>query len=203
MLIPILRKDLIQQGPRQVVQIGEKSVDYNPNFRLYLTTRDQFVQIPPNCSSLVTDINFTVTKSGLEGQLLSITINFEQPELEARKTKLLEEEEKLKLQLADYEKQLLTELANSSGNILENKTLIDSLNQTKIQSNQIEKSLTESRGLQVSLDEQREVYRNFAHIGSNLFMVFGDLIKMNNMYQFSLASFIKLFNSALNTKPQA
>jgi len=95
---------------------------------------------------------------------------------------LLEEEEKLKLQLADYEKQLLTELANSSGNILENKTLIDSLNQTKIQSNQIEKSLTESRGLQVSLDEQREVYRNFAHIGSNLFMVFGDLIKMNNMY---------------------
>lgn len=80
----------------------------------------------------MTDINFTVTKSGLEGQLLSITINFEQPDLEARKTKLLEEEEKLKLQLADYEKQLLTELANSSGNILENKTLIDSLNQTKI-----------------------------------------------------------------------
>jgi len=42
---------------------------------------------------------------------------------------------------------LLNELASSSGNILENKTLIDSLNQTKIQSNQIEKSLTESRGL--------------------------------------------------------
>ena len=34
-------------------------------------------------------------------------------------------------------------------------------------------------------------------------MVFGDLMKMNNMYQFSLASFIKLFNRALQTKPQA
>lgn len=34
-------------------------------------------------------------------------------------------------------------------------------------------------------------------------MVFGDLIKTNNMYQFSLASFIKLFNKALNTRPQA
>jgi len=73
-----------------------------------------------------------VTKSGLEGQLLSITINFEQPDLEARKTKLLEEEERLKIQLADYEKQLLTELANSTGNILENHSLINSLNQTKI-----------------------------------------------------------------------
>lgn len=40
LLVPILRKELIQQGPRQVVQIGEKSVDYNPAFRLYLTTRD-------------------------------------------------------------------------------------------------------------------------------------------------------------------
>lgn len=90
-------------------------------------------------------VNFTVTKSGLEGQLLSITINFEQPDLEARKTKLLEEEERLKIQLADFEKQLLTELANSTGNILENKTLIDSLNQTKIQSSQIEKSLSESK----------------------------------------------------------
>lgn len=134
------------------MQIGEKSVDYNPAFRLYLTTRNQFVDIPPNCASLVTVVNFTVTKSGLEGQLLSITINFEQPDLEARKTKLLEEEERLKIQLSDYEKQLLTELANSTGNILENKTLIDSLNQTKIQSNQIEKSLSESKNLQVSLD---------------------------------------------------
>lgn len=53
------------------------------------------------------------------------------------------------------------------------------------------------------MDQQREVYRNFAFIGSNLFMVFGDLLKMNNMYQFSLASFIKLFNQALETRPQA
>jgi dynein heavy chain 2 len=51
-----------------------------------MTTRDQFVQVPPNIVDLVSTVNFTVTKSGLEGQLLSITINFEQPELEARKT---------------------------------------------------------------------------------------------------------------------
>jgi dynein heavy chain 2 len=77
---------------------------------------------------------------------------------------------------------LLEELANSEGNILENKTLIDSLNQTKLQSSQIEAALTESKNLQLSLDQQRNVYRDFAFIGSNLFMVFGDLIKMNNMY---------------------
>jgi dynein heavy chain 2 len=41
---------------------------------------------------------------------------------------LLEEEERLKIQLASYEKLLLDELANAEGNILENKALIDSLN---------------------------------------------------------------------------
>ena len=89
-----------------------------------MTTRDQFVQITPNIQDLVSTVNFTVTKSGLEGQLLSITINFEQPELEARKTQLLEEEERLKIQLSEFEKKLLEALANSTGNILENTPLI-------------------------------------------------------------------------------
>jgi len=48
-------------------------------------------------NALITVTNFTVTKSGLEGQLLSITINFEQPELEKRKTEILEQEERLKI----------------------------------------------------------------------------------------------------------
>lgn len=34
-------------------------------------------------------------------------------------------------------------------------------------------------------------------------MVIGDLIKINNMYQFSLASFVKLFRRSLETKPSA
>lgn len=108
-----------------MVQIGDKPIDYNPAFKLFLTTRDSFVEVPPNASSLITLVNFTVTKSGLEGQLLSITINFEQPELESRKTALLEEEERLKISLAEFEKKLLEELANSEGNLLENKALIE------------------------------------------------------------------------------
>lgn len=57
--------------------------------------------------------------------------------------------------------------------------------------------------MQASLDKQRNVYKNFAFIGSNLFMVVGDLMKINNMYQFSLASFVKLFKRSLETKPEA
>ena len=204
MMFPILKKDLLHQGPRWVVNIGEKQIDYTESFTLYLSTRDPYVEIPPNGLSQITVVNFTVTKSGLEGQLLSITLNHEQPELEKKKNELLEHEEKLKIQLSDLEDKLLTQLVSSGKeNILENKALIESLNETKAKSMTIEESIEDSRKLQASLDEQRAAYKSFAEIGSTLFMVISDLQKLNNMYQFSLMSFIKLFKKALDSRPEA
>ena len=67
-LFPVLRKDLIQQGPRVILMMGEKAVDYNVDFRLFLSTRNSFIDIQPSEAGLLSIINFTVTKSGLEGK---------------------------------------------------------------------------------------------------------------------------------------
>ena len=56
-------------GPRFVVQIGEKTIDYNEEFRLFLTTRNPAPEIPPDAASVVTEVNFTTTKAGLTGQV--------------------------------------------------------------------------------------------------------------------------------------
>ena len=197
MLFPLLRLDLIKQGPRYVVQIGDKQIDYNESFRLYLSTRDSSIEISSNSKAVITLVNFTVTRSGLEGQLLSIILNHEQPELEKQKTEMLKREEHLKVQLADLEKELLEELATATGNILENKTLIESLNRTKTNSMEIGESLKKSQELQASVDRQREEYRSLATNGSTIYSSLQDLKKVNNMYQFSLVSFLKLFNKAL------
>lgn len=202
-LFPLLRKDIVIQGPRSSIQLGEKTIDYNVNFALYLTTRNSMVDIPPNAQALVSVINYSVTISGLEGQLLSIVINHEKPELEKKKTELLHNEENLKVQLADLEKTLLEELASSQGNILENQTLIESLNQTKAKSTIITESLKESSKLQESLDKEREAYRSLAHQGSKLFIVINDLQKINNMYRFSLALYIRLFKKCLDFQAQS
>ena len=199
-LFPVLRKEILVQGPRSSVQIGEKTIDYNYAFKMYLCTRNPVLDIPPNASSLISVINYTVTRSGLEAQLLSIIINHEKPELEQKKTELLQKEENFKMQLNDLEKKLLEELASSTGNILENTTLIDSLNETKVSSMTIAQSLKESAELQSSLDQQREVYRLLAHKGSKLFLLINDLEKTNRMYRFSLSLFIKLFKKCLETQ---
>ena len=56
-------------GPRFVVQIGEKNIDYNEEFCLFLTTRNPAPEIPPDAASVITEVNFTTTKAGLTGQV--------------------------------------------------------------------------------------------------------------------------------------
>lgn len=200
LLYPLVRKDLYVQGPRLVVQIGEKTVDYNERFKLFLVTRNPSPHMPPDAQPLVSVVNFTVTRSGLEGQLLGVTLQHEQPELEQQKSRLLRQEEELKVQLSAVEKALVEELANSTGNILENQSLIDSLTQTKQKSADIEASLRGSAEASVELDRQREVYRPFAHAGSKLYFILADLRASNHMYQFSLSSFTHLFKDTLTLK---
>ncbi|XP_076446844.1 LOW QUALITY PROTEIN: cytoplasmic dynein 2 heavy chain 1-like [Babylonia areolata] len=199
-LFPLLRGDLTAMGPRFVCQIGDKVIDYNEEFRLFMTTRNPNPEIPPDAASVITKINFTTTRAGLSGQLLGITIQHEKPELEIRKTDLLKQEEDLKIQLAKLEDSLLEELANATGNILENKELLDSLNKTKASSITISEALSESMQLQISLDAERNSFIPLADSGSSLYFVITDLSKIDNMYRFSLAAFLRLFQKALETK---
>eukprot|EP00981_Chlorochromonas_danica_P004240 scaffold857_cov152-Ochromonas_danica.AAC.23 len=196
-LYPLCRRDLFHQGPRYVVNIGEKTIDFNENFRMYLVTRNPSPDIPPDAAGLLTTVNFTVTRSGLEGQLLGLAIQHEQPELEKAKGEMLRREEDFKVQLAKLEKDLLEALATAEGNLLENTSLIESLTRTKEKSAEIEEALQKSAEASVKLDEQREVYRPFALAGAKLFFLVKNLQNICHMYQFSLNSFMLIFKQAL------
>lgn len=202
-LYPILRGDFISQGPRYVVQIGEKVIDYNEDFKLFMTTRNPNPELPPDGSAIISEVNFTTTRAGLTGQLLGITIQHEKPQLEVQKTELLRKEEELKVQLAELEESLLETLASAEGNILENKVLLESLNKTKASSMTIAESLQDAHRIQTTLDQERDAYLPLAESGSTLFFVISDLAKLNNMYRFSLSAFLRLFQRSLETKQES
>ena len=218
-LIPVLRGDLISQGAfhqvhcvcleidfeccvgaRKMVLIGDKLVDYNPEFRLFMTTRNPQPELPPDVASVITEVNFTTTRAGLEGQLLGIAIKHEKPEWEERQSQLLEQEENLKLQLVKLEDELLEELATAEGNLLENKQLIDSLARTKESSTTISQSLQESQRLQHNLAQERNAFLPLAKRASRIYFIISDLHRISNMYKFSLASFLRLFERSLESE---
>ena len=195
--MPIIRQDVFQQMSRSVIRIGEQDVDYNPAFKLYLCTRNSSIELPENIKGIVTVVNYSITKSGLESKLLSIVINHERPELEHKKIELLETEETLKMNLDTLQKKLLTELAESTGNILENVSLLESLNKTKAESLNIANSLKESETLNTKLDKERNFYKPLASKGADIYLLLSDLCKVNNMYKFSLAYFVSIFIKCL------
>ena len=63
--MPIVRKDTFQQGSRTVIRVGDKVIDYSPSFKLYLSTRNTNMDLPSNTLSIISLINYSVTRSGL------------------------------------------------------------------------------------------------------------------------------------------
>lgn len=60
-LEPVLQKAVFQQGGRTLIRLGDTDVDYDPNFKMYITTKIANPHYLPEICIKVTIINFTVT----------------------------------------------------------------------------------------------------------------------------------------------
>ncbi|CAH0388994.1 unnamed protein product [Bemisia tabaci] len=196
-LVPILRGNFLFQGSRKLILIGEKVVDFNDKFRLILSCQE--CTLPPSQKASVISINFSLTKAGLTQQLLSCALKIEKPELEVKHNELLKNAETLKLQLHELQENVLKELANSQGNILNNKELIDSLNNTKRSSEGISISLTKCEQLQSALTQECNAYQALIDAAANLYFALDSLKLMNVFYQMSVATFTSLFEKTLSS----
>ncbi len=71
--------------------LGDREVEYDYGFRLYMTTKLPNPRFSANLFSRASIINYTVTTTGLEGQLLSALVKNEQRELEEKRETLIKE----------------------------------------------------------------------------------------------------------------
>lgn len=69
----------------RAIKIGDKEVEYNSNFQLILQTKLANPHYKPEMQAQTTLINFTVTRDGLEDQLLAEVVKAERPDLEELK----------------------------------------------------------------------------------------------------------------------
>ncbi|KAI8801429.1 dynein heavy chain and region D6 of dynein motor-domain-containing protein [Cladochytrium replicatum] len=193
-LEPLLLKQTVRQGGRLLIKLGDTFVEYDRNFKLYITTKLPNPHYLPEVCIKVTIINFTVTKMGLEGQLLADVVKREKPELEEQRNTLIINIANDKKQLKDIEEKILKLLFNSQGNILDDEELINTLNQSKITSAAIKERVTQAEQTEREINIAREKYRPVAIRGSVLYFVVADLAEIDSMYQFSLKYFKNLFN---------
>ncbi|XP_040003149.1 dynein heavy chain 6, axonemal [Xiphias gladius] len=197
-LEPILLKQTFVAGGRTLIRLGDSDIDYDKNFRFYMTTKMANPHYLPEVCIKVTIINFTVTKSGLEDQLLSDVVRLESPHLEQQRNELIVRINADRNQLKDIEDRILKLLFTSEGNILDNEELVQTLQESKVTSEAIKHRLEEAEATELMINSARERYRPVATRGSVLYFVIASLSEIDPMYQFSLKYFKQLFNSTID-----
>jgi dynein heavy chain len=202
-LEPVLLKAVVQQGGRAVLRLGETDVDYDENFKFYMTTKLPNPHYLPELCIKVTLINFTVTMSGLEDQLLGDVVAKERPDLEETKNKLVVSMANDAKQLKELEDKTLHLLSTSEGNILDNEPLINTLNNSKLTSGVIKGRVADAEKTEVEINTAREEYRPVATRGSLLYFVIADLGLLDPMYQYSLSYFKMLFNYCIEVSEKS
>lgn len=100
---PILSKSQVKRGSSWTLKFGDGFIDYDPNFRFFMTTKLRNPHYLPEVSTKVTLLNFMITYEGLSDQLLAIIVARENPDLEEKRNNLVIDNALNKKQLAQTE----------------------------------------------------------------------------------------------------
>ena len=192
------------QDGRTLIRFGDSEIDYDKNFRLFLTTKSPNPNYLPDVFIKVTVINFTVTFEGLEDQLLGDVVKNERPDIAKARDENIVKMAGYRKQLKDIETQILKLLSESNQDtILDDLQLISTLQQSKVTSSEIKVRVAESLELEKKIEETRLLYKSVSIRGAILYFVIKDLSLIDSMYQSSLQYIKKLFRISMeNTPPE-
>ena len=189
-------------GLTKTIFFNNKPLQYKDSFRFFMTTTIPNPHYSPEVSAKVTIINFGITPSGLEEQLLGNVIRLEMPILDETKTKIVKDNAANKKQLKGCEDKILQQLSESTGDILMDETLIKELSSSKETAAKIAEQMKESMITEAEIDKTRENYRPAAFRASILFFCINDLSLIDPMYQYALQWFMNLFEMGIKNSPQ-
>lgn len=206
-LDPILESVLLKQvfvvGGVATIRLGDNTIDYDKNFRLYITTKISNPHYPPELCVKVNLLNFMATQEGLEDQMLGKVVALENEELEKRRAQLVVEDAENQRLLKEIEDEILRLLKNSEGNILDDEVLINTLAESKKTSNTIQDKVKVAKHTQASIAKYRLGYVPVAFQAARLFFCIADLASVDPMYQYSLDWYISLYESSIRQAPKS
>ncbi|XP_053607537.1 dynein axonemal heavy chain 3 [Plodia interpunctella] len=201
-LEPVLLRNIFRSGGMDCLRFGDNILEYNHDFRFYITTRLSNPHYLPEIAVKVTMLNFMITPQGLQDQLLGIVVAQDRPELELKKNQLIVEGANNKRTLKEIEDKIL-EVLSSAGNILEDESANVILSSSKVLSIEIEAKQAAAAVTEKEIDEARLLYVPVSKHSSVLFFCISDLSNIDPMYQYSLNWFINLYNQAIVNSPKS
>ena len=195
----LLNKEIHKQSGRNLIRIGDQEIDFSLTFNMFMVTRDSSCNFTPDLCSRVTFLNFTITPSSLQNQILDIILKNERPEVNKAKEDLVKAQREFKVQLRQLEEDLLTAL-NSEGNLLENNEVMTRLEDIKKKSNDISIEVAKSEDVMKELESTMNEYAPLANKSSRIYFALDTLEAVHYLYRYSLSFFMEVLNFVITSK---
>ncbi|KAL1398756.1 hypothetical protein pipiens_008712 [Culex pipiens pipiens] len=202
-LNPILEKNIFRQRGANLIKFGDGLIEYNENFRFYITTNLRNPHYLPEIAVMVTLMNFMITEQGLRSQLLGTVIIQERPDLQEKKESLIIESAQNQEALYNAEAKILQVLSSSEGNILDDENAINILTSSKQLSEEIQAKQLVAVATEAEIDAARQLYIPVARHSAVLFFCTTELANIDPMYQFNLTWFLNIFVQTIIKTPKS
>ena len=197
-LNPVLNKEIRKTGGRILIRLGDQDVDFSPSFMIFLATRDPAVHFTPDLCSRVTFVNFTVTPSGLTEQCLHSILKAEAPDVYEKRKLLITTQGECKVKLKKLEENLLDTLNKTEGNILEDNTVIATMEHLKNETKEIEAQFRDTEKVFAEIEQVSLVFKDLAACFSKIYFVLDSLSQIHFLYVYSLEFFQDIFFNILH-----
>lgn len=201
-LNPVLNREVRKTGGRVLITLGDQDIDLSPSFCIFLSTRDPTVEFPPDICSRVTFVNFTVTRSSLQAQCLNQVLRCERPDIDEKRSDLLKLQGEFHVKLRRLEKSLLQALNDVKGRILDDDSIISTLEKLKHEAGEISKKVEETDKVIAEVDSVSQQYNPLAQACSSIYFTLEGLNQVHFLYQYSLQFFLDIFNDVLANSNQ-
>ncbi|RXG60273.1 hypothetical protein Avbf_15746, partial [Armadillidium vulgare] len=200
-LNPVLNRELRRTGGRVLITLGDQDIDLSPAFTIFLSTRDPTVEFPPDICSRVTFVNFTVTRSSLQSQCLNQVLKAERPDIDDKRSNLLKLQGEFQLRLRHLEKNLLQVLNDSKGQILDDDSVITTLETLKKEAADISLKVQQTDKTMNEIEMVSQQYMPLSSACSNIYFTLDSLHQVHSLYQYSLKFFLNVFTDVLTNNP--
>jgi dynein heavy chain 1, cytosolic len=197
-LNPVLNKEIQRTGGRSLVRIGTEEVDYSPNFKIILTTKNPAARLSPDICSRVTLINFTVTPASLQSQSLSLVLRKEKPNVEEERISVSKLQGEQLVRLRELEEKMLATLSAAEGSVLDDDRVVKGMEFLMKEGNQIEKQIANSSNVIKEVERVMNEFEPYANLCRDIFVLLLSLRELNFLYEFSSESFMQIIESSLS-----
>jgi len=189
---PFLNMDIVVVNGQNHLNLNDNvEVFLHPNFKVFFICYLTNPSFNPELYGRISIINFSVTKSGLTEQLLSVIINQEAPAEEIERMSILQKQSLLNETINKMESEILEKLNVSNETLLDNDSLILSLEESKRLSDEAIIQIASSKSTEERIEKFRMGYFSLAKLATLLFFTICEMYYVEEIYQFSITWFIK------------